>query len=268
MAKEIPYFKFFTGEWSNGDITAENYKTQGVFINICAIYWTKEGDVSENFIRKKIKDNKCINELIYSDIIKVENESILISFLDEQLIETENIRRKNSDAGKESARKRALNKRSTPVQHPLDLRSTESQPLREEKRREEKTIEDKEKKTKASRFTPKVDFNDSELNELINEHLKIRKEKKKQPTEYAYKLFLDKLEKLSGGNIEKKKQHLREAIESSWITIYPLKNNYEQSTINNPKLSVTEVYRLNHEQNAESHREILLAQRRIREAKG
>ena len=46
MAKEIPYFKFFTGEWANGDITAENYKTQGVFINICAIYWTKEGRVS------------------------------------------------------------------------------------------------------------------------------------------------------------------------------------------------------------------------------
>ena len=55
MAKEIPFFKFFVGEWANGDITAENYKTQGVFINICSIYWTKEGELSEVFLRKKIK---------------------------------------------------------------------------------------------------------------------------------------------------------------------------------------------------------------------
>ena len=147
MAKEIPYFKFFTGEWANGDITAENYKTQGVFINICAIYWTKEGKVTELFIRKKIKDNKSINELINSEIIKVENDSILISFLDEQLIETEAIRKQNSNAGKKSALKRALNKKATHVEQPLDLRSTESQPLREEKRREEKKREDNKEKT-------------------------------------------------------------------------------------------------------------------------
>jgi len=116
------------------------------------------------------------------------------------------------------------------------------------------------KKTKASRFTPKVDFNDLELNKLINEHLKIRKEKKKQPTEYAYKLFLDKLEKLSSGNIETKKQLLREAIESSWITIYPLKNNYGKSTVNNSKPTTAEVYQLDYEQNADRDREILLAQ--------
>tara|TARA_R110002126_G_scaffold101792_1_gene233793 strand:- start:601 stop:1422 length:822 start_codon:yes stop_codon:yes gene_type:complete len=109
------------------------------------------------------------------------------------------------------------------------------------------------KKTKASRFTPKVDFNDLELNELINEHLKIRKEKKKQPTEYAYKLFLDKLEKLSSGNIETKKQMLREAIESSWITIYPLKNNNGKPTVNNPKPTTREKFIANHEENGESN---------------
>ena len=61
MAKEIPFFKFFVGEWANGDITAESYKTQGVFINICSVYWTKEGELSEVFLRKKIKANKEIS---------------------------------------------------------------------------------------------------------------------------------------------------------------------------------------------------------------
>jgi hypothetical protein len=140
MAKEIPYFKFFVGEWANGDITAENYKTQGVFINICSLYWTKEGKLSEVFVKKKLKANKEISTLIESDIIKVENGNIIINFLDEQLLECEGVRKRNSAAGIASAAKRALNKNSTPVEHPLNDLSTETQPLREdkEKRREEK----------------------------------------------------------------------------------------------------------------------------------
>lgn len=144
MAKEIPFFKFFVGEWANGDITAENYKTQGVFINICSIYWTKEGELSEVFLRKKIKANKEISLLIDSEIIKVENKNIVISFLDEQLSECEDIRVKNSKAGKKSASQRAFNKRSTIVQPKLNEEPTESQPLREdkEKKREEKKREE------------------------------------------------------------------------------------------------------------------------------
>tara|TARA_R110002096_G_scaffold142248_1_gene297427 strand:- start:410 stop:1183 length:774 start_codon:yes stop_codon:yes gene_type:complete len=148
MAKEIPFFKFFVGEWANGDITAENYKTQGVFINICSVYWTKEGELSEVFLRKKIKANKEITLLIESEIIKVEDKNIVISFLDEQLSECEGIRVKNSEAGKKSARQRALNKRSTSVQPKLNEEPTESQPLREdkEKKREEKKREEIKRK--------------------------------------------------------------------------------------------------------------------------
>ncbi len=143
MAKEIPFFKFFVGEWANGDITAENYKTQGVFINICSIYWTKEGELSEVFLRKKIKANKEITLLIESEIIKVENKNIIISFLDEQLNECQGIRVRNSEAGKKSARQRAFNKRSTGVQPKLNESSTKSQPIREDK---EKIREEKKRK--------------------------------------------------------------------------------------------------------------------------
>jgi len=155
MAKEIPFFKFFVGEWANGDITAENYKTQGVFINICSIYWTKEGELSEVFLRKKIKANKEITLLIESEIIKVENKNIIISFLDEQLNECEGIRLRNSEAGKKSARQRAFNKRSTSVQPKLNEKPTESQPLREDK--EKKREEKKREELKDREYKPNFD---------------------------------------------------------------------------------------------------------------
>ena len=170
MAKEIPFFKFFVGEWANGDITAENYKTQGVFINICSVYWTKEGELSEVFLRKKIKANKEISLLIDSEIIKVENKNIVISFLDEQLSECEGIRVKNSEAGKKSARQRALNKRSTSVQPKLNEESTESQPLREdkEKKREEKKREENLLKIDASQIKS---FKDKVLSEVEQKNI-------------------------------------------------------------------------------------------------
>jgi len=141
MAKEIPYFKFFVGEWANGDITCESLEVQGLFINICSIYWTKEGDLNKRFLFKKF-DNKLISELLDAEIIKIENDSVKISFLDEQLSEVEHIRAKNSRAGKASAAKRKANKKTTPVKQSLNDGLTTLQPLREEKRREEKKKED------------------------------------------------------------------------------------------------------------------------------
>ena len=59
MAKESPWFKFFTGEWANGSITLESYAAQGVFINVCCFYWSKQGDVT----KKQLEKN-------YSNLIK------------------------------------------------------------------------------------------------------------------------------------------------------------------------------------------------------
>ena len=84
MAKEIPYFKFFIGEWANGDITCESYEAQGIFINICSIYWAKLGNLTESHIRKKFKSDEAINELIEASIIKIEDGKVIINFLDEQ----------------------------------------------------------------------------------------------------------------------------------------------------------------------------------------
>ena len=153
MAKEIPFFKFYVGEWANGDITAESFELQGVFINICSIYWSKEGSLTKRFVIKKFGE-EVINELICSKIIKSVKGEIYISFLDEQLEECEGIRNQASKAGKASAiarakqkaNKKQINDRSTTVKQTLNFRSTELQPIREENIREENIRKDKKEK--------------------------------------------------------------------------------------------------------------------------
>ena len=58
MAKQLPYFKFFVSEWSDGDITIEDYNIQGLFINICSYYWSKECELSTKILYKRFKHSK------------------------------------------------------------------------------------------------------------------------------------------------------------------------------------------------------------------
>ncbi len=125
MAKEIPYFKFFIGEWANGDITCESYEAQGIFINICSIYWAKLGNLTESHIRKKFKSDEAINELIEASIIKIEDGKVIINFLDEQLQEDQLLRRVKSAGGKKSAEKRKkIKTSSTGVKDQLNTSSS------------------------------------------------------------------------------------------------------------------------------------------------
>tara|TARA_R110002012_G_scaffold181777_1_gene348189 strand:+ start:1372 stop:2028 length:657 start_codon:yes stop_codon:yes gene_type:complete len=145
MAKEIPYFKFFIGEWANGDITCESYEAQGIFINICSIYWAKLGKLTESHIRKKFKSDEAINELIEASIIKIEDGKVIINFLDEQLQEDQLLRRVKSAGGKKSAEKRKKSKTSsTPVKDQLNTSSTNN---RIEENRTEDIKSDKVLKT-------------------------------------------------------------------------------------------------------------------------
>ena len=86
MSKELPYFKFYTSEWINGDITLESFELQGLFVNICAYYWSKDGNVTMTVLLKKFRGYDIqIQQLQDSNIIKVNNGRLDISFLNEQL---------------------------------------------------------------------------------------------------------------------------------------------------------------------------------------
>jgi len=146
MAKDLSYFKFFCSEWTDGDITLEDYRIQGLFINICSYYWSNNCDVSITKLKKKFKiESETIDYLIKETLIKVKGQDIIISFLDEQLderIETSKIKSKGGKASAEARRLKKLeqesNKDLTENEHVLNSCSTETQLLREDKIKEEK----------------------------------------------------------------------------------------------------------------------------------
>ena len=151
MAKDLPYFKFFCSEWSDGDVTLESYEAQGLFINICSYYWSNECIVTYKKLLKKFRGYELIlDQLKDENIFKLnKDETICISFLDEQQNERNEKSKIKSRGGKASAEARKLKKEQkintslTEKEHVLNSCSTESQLLREEKRREEKIREEK-----------------------------------------------------------------------------------------------------------------------------
>lgn len=148
MAKDLPYFKFISSEWNDGDITLEDYETQGLYINICSYYWSNECVVELVKLKKKFKGTDAIIQtLIDSNIIKVSGNFISIHFLDRQLTEREETSKVKSKGGKASAEARRLaklqqteHKDLTENQHVLNSCSTESQVLREEEKKKDKNI--------------------------------------------------------------------------------------------------------------------------------
>jgi hypothetical protein len=148
MAKNFPYFKFVVSEWMTGDIVFETLATQGLFINICSLYWQRDGDLSINDINKRYKNPTELNDLINRFII-VENDLIAIKFLDEQLIDAGHISKINSDKGKKSAEKRAA------VKQQFNNGSTDVQPIPTKKRKEKKIRikEEKEEEIKLETIT-------------------------------------------------------------------------------------------------------------------
>lgn len=146
MAKDLPYFKFFCSEWSDGDITLEDFETQGLFINICAYYWSNECIVSLDKVKKKFKlcSEKCFDNLIKSGIIKVIDGNLYINFLNEQKSERASKSMVNSYNGKKGGRpKKQIESEKKPNALFSESETKAKQKaIREEKRREEEIREE------------------------------------------------------------------------------------------------------------------------------
>lgn len=148
MAKDLPYFKFFCSEWSDGDITLESYEAQGLFINICSYYWSNECDINYKKLLKKFKGHeKTVNQLKEESIFKVSDSGeVVISFLDEQRNDRKERSKVKAKGGKASAEARRLKKQQnvntslTQNEHVLNSCSTEAQVLRREEKREEEIV--------------------------------------------------------------------------------------------------------------------------------
>lgn len=161
MAKNFPYFKFTSSEWLTGDIVFEDLETQGLFINICAIYWQRDGELLIDDIEKrfenslgKAKLSECLAKL--SDrFLSVKDKKIgkiSIKFLDEQFVLISEISHQNSLNGSKGGKAKALKDK--------ELLATASDRLakssKEEKKREEeeKRRKELEKRKEEKKFTP------------------------------------------------------------------------------------------------------------------
>ena len=107
MAKNFPYFKFIATEWLTGDIVYEDFDTQGLFINICALYWQRDGKLSIDDITRRYK-NELLIQALSGRFFLVNDGFISISFLDEQLVDANHISKVNSENGKKGAEKRKM----------------------------------------------------------------------------------------------------------------------------------------------------------------
>lgn len=101
MAKELPYFKFEPSLWDSGKIQMCSLEAQGLFINICSLYWLRLGDLPERLVLRKLcgGDDTLIYELIENEVLSIINDSINIGFLNNQLKDFQSISKERAKAG-------------------------------------------------------------------------------------------------------------------------------------------------------------------------
>ena len=133
MAKELPYFKFEPNQWENGNIQICSKESKGLFIDLCAVYWSRLGEMPYTLaLQKHCNGNKdALQELENNEIISVSNGQIIIDFLDEQLNEFKETSKK---------RQKAANKRWSNASV-MQVHS-KSNAIREDKKKGDKIIKD------------------------------------------------------------------------------------------------------------------------------
>ena len=79
---------------------------------------------------------------------------------------------------------------------------------------------DKKKKTTLDMSVVRAD-----MQPLVEKWLRYKREKGQSYKPTGFSTFVNKLMKLSGGNVETAKQIIEESIANNWAGIFPLKNN-------------------------------------------
>lgn len=134
MAKELPYFKFEPSQWENGNIQLCSHEAQGVFINVCSVYWQRLGDLPYKLAVQKICGGNAtaLDSLNEEGIIKIVEGMICIDFLNEQLSEFENTSSKNSENARSGWEKRKSNANS--MRPHSDRNAIREEEIREDKK--------------------------------------------------------------------------------------------------------------------------------------
>lgn len=230
MSTNLPYFKFFTSEWLNGDIVLENYEIQGIFVNLCSFYWHKECKLSKKIAIKKLRiDEKHIDILVENGIIEITDLNyIVIRFLDEQFEDFITGKKRLSDAGKKGALIKALIKTEATFKPPLTI--------------VEATIKEKIKKEDITAID-KIDFNGLLMyfNELFSKSCSVVPEKAKKSYYSRLKEGFTKENILNAMNCVKKDNWHKEN-DYKYATIMYFSQSKTLDTYGNIKIKNNEKY--------------------------
>ena len=233
MAKEIPYLKFSPTDWSNGDLTLEELEIQGLFINICAYYWSKDCILSIVNLKKRFRGlEEKIDELFTSNNLKKIDENVAISFLNEQLESKELQKIVNLMNGRKGGRPKNKKTEEKPNGFNFANRNeteseTESKPIYKERDK------DKEKENKHIPFNFRKSLEEKCIdNNLVSQWMVVRKKLKAVNTEIAFNRFISEVIK-SGKSID---YVLKLCIEKSWRGFSADWIPYESISENNPEI--------------------------------
>lgn len=204
MAKKLPYYQFEPGPYLTGSIQFCSMAAQGLYANICAIYWQRHCELTKEQLVRKFNHPDLIQELFKEKVLKVKGDKVIIDFLIKQFADINGKKTESSENGKRGARKRWSKKDiATPC---CDTAESDSQiiatpseknghPIKNEwhldKRREEEIREDKISTGKkgASHFNHMLAFVSLSYSDQ-------REDFRKRYSETDYNRFADLLQKL------------------------------------------------------------------------
>jgi len=137
MAKELPYFKFEPSAWDTGSIQLCTFEHQGIFINICSMYWQRLGELPYKLALQKVCGGNAtaLKSLCDEHVLSVVDGMICIDFLNEQLSEFDNLSKTNSQNALSGWKKRR--KDATALRPQSERNAIRGEEIREEKRRED-----------------------------------------------------------------------------------------------------------------------------------
>lgn len=209
MAKELPYFRFTAAEWLNDDISLESYELKGLFIDVCAYYWSQDCILTLAKLQKKFSNaTVLLKRLIENDIIKHENkhDKIKIDFLMTQYDLLSEKRKLRQEAGSKGGNAKAMLKQKHSYK---------------DNNKDNNNNKDKE-------------YIQSEFLESFEIWMKYKSERKESyKSEMSKKTFYNSLVKLSGNNAEIAKLIINQSIANNWAGIFELKLQSNGNKANN-----------------------------------
>lgn len=224
MAKDLPYFKFVISEWNDGDVTLCSLEAQGLFINLCSIYWSQEGNMSLAKSKRRFSNcNATAWESLMNDkVIKVKGDRIIINFLDEQFKERGKLSSTNSENASNGWKKRRNTATEMrPHTDGIEVVSNIEEKRTEKKKEEEKKTEDNKVKIDATKVAT-IDDRQNSFMEKLKPHLQ------EYPKEMLREFFDYWVEKNDGGR--KMRFEMQKVFDINRRLKTWKKNNYSNGT--------------------------------------